>query len=110
MNILIKLTCLIGLVIAPILGEIYGGGAHAHAGNKSEMMMACKHDGPCSSKCMAMMSEKKEIKVKMTSDENSDNVTAVVEETVTENGEEKTTTSTLTGTEEEVKAKVDALN
>jgi K(+)-stimulated pyrophosphate-energized sodium pump len=29
MNILIKLTCLVGLVIAPILGEIYGKG-HAH--------------------------------------------------------------------------------
>ncbi len=29
MNILIKLTCLVGLVIAPILGEIYGK-AHAH--------------------------------------------------------------------------------
>ncbi|MTI39109.1 sodium-translocating pyrophosphatase [Fulvivirga lutimaris] len=28
MNILIKLTCLIGLVIAPILGEIYGGKSH----------------------------------------------------------------------------------
>ncbi len=28
MNILIKLTCLVGLVIAPILGEIYGGGSH----------------------------------------------------------------------------------
>jgi K(+)-stimulated pyrophosphate-energized sodium pump len=26
MNILIKLSCLVGLVIAPILGEIYGGG------------------------------------------------------------------------------------
>ncbi len=30
MNILIKLTCLVGLVIAPILGEIYGEG-HASA-------------------------------------------------------------------------------
>jgi len=29
MNILIKLTCLIGLVIAPILGEIAGTGSHA---------------------------------------------------------------------------------
>jgi K(+)-stimulated pyrophosphate-energized sodium pump len=29
MNILIKLTCLVGLVIAPILGEIYGFTAHA---------------------------------------------------------------------------------
>ncbi len=28
MNILIKLTCLVGLVIAPILGEIYGGASH----------------------------------------------------------------------------------
>jgi K(+)-stimulated pyrophosphate-energized sodium pump len=29
MNILIKLTCLIGLVIAPILGQIYSDGSHA---------------------------------------------------------------------------------
>lgn len=29
MNILIKLTCLVGLVIAPILGEVYGTGTHA---------------------------------------------------------------------------------
>lgn len=28
MNILIKLTCLVGLVIAPILGEIYGNASH----------------------------------------------------------------------------------
>ncbi|MBC6411123.1 MAG: sodium-translocating pyrophosphatase [Ekhidna sp.] len=28
MNILIKLTCLVGLVIAPILGEVYGSGSH----------------------------------------------------------------------------------
>ena len=28
MNILIKLTCLVGLVIAPILGEMYGSGGH----------------------------------------------------------------------------------
>ena len=31
MNILIKLTCLVGLVIAPILGEVYGSGGHADA-------------------------------------------------------------------------------
>ena len=29
MNILIKLTCLVGLVIAPILGEVFGGNSHA---------------------------------------------------------------------------------
>jgi len=28
MNILIKLTCLVGLVIAPVLGEMYGEGLH----------------------------------------------------------------------------------
>lgn len=28
MNILIKLTCLVGLVIAPILGEVFGGNSH----------------------------------------------------------------------------------
>ena len=31
MNILIKLTCLVGLVIAPILGQVYGSGDHAKA-------------------------------------------------------------------------------
>ncbi len=31
MNILIKLTCLVGLVIAPILGEVYGGNKHSSA-------------------------------------------------------------------------------
>jgi K(+)-stimulated pyrophosphate-energized sodium pump len=30
MNILIKLSCLVGLAIAPILGEIYGTGGHGH--------------------------------------------------------------------------------
>ena len=34
MNILIKLTCLIGLVIAPLLA---GGEGHDHAGNKNEV-------------------------------------------------------------------------
>ena len=33
MNILIKLTCLVGLVIAPILGEIYGTATHGSAEN-----------------------------------------------------------------------------
>ncbi len=31
MNILIKLTCLVGLTIAPILGKMYGGGTHSAA-------------------------------------------------------------------------------
>lgn len=51
MNILIKLTCLIGLVIAPILGEVYGTGGHA-AETKIEMM-GCKHDSACTATCHA---------------------------------------------------------
>jgi K(+)-stimulated pyrophosphate-energized sodium pump len=34
MNILIKLTCLIGLVIAPILGEVFGSGDHGQPAEK----------------------------------------------------------------------------
>ncbi len=37
MNILIKLTCLIGLVIAPILGEMYGNGHQTF--NKKEIVV-----------------------------------------------------------------------
>ncbi len=40
MNILIKLTCLVGLVIAPILGEIYGSGSHADAQIQKEEKVA----------------------------------------------------------------------
>jgi K(+)-stimulated pyrophosphate-energized sodium pump len=41
MNILIKLTCLVGLVIAPILGEISGNGHHAEANDneKTEVVL-----------------------------------------------------------------------
>ncbi len=48
MNILIKLTCLVGLVIAPILGEIYGDG-HASAAIdepvKTEIMVQPQSEG-----------------------------------------------------------------
>ncbi|MEM9338076.1 MAG: sodium-translocating pyrophosphatase [Bacteroidota bacterium] len=39
MNILIKLTCLVGLVIAPILGEIYGGASHAATEDAKEIIL-----------------------------------------------------------------------
>ncbi|NNC82603.1 MAG: sodium-translocating pyrophosphatase [Flavobacteriales bacterium] len=42
MNILIKLTCLVGLVIAPILGEMSGQGAHGNAHNASDIETAVK--------------------------------------------------------------------
>jgi len=84
MNILIKLTCLIGLVIAPILG----GHADGHEMSSNDV--------------------KKEITVKMTA-ENTDTVKAIVTTTTTENGVETTEEKTYEGTEAEVKAKVEAL-
>jgi len=84
MNILIKLTCLIGLVIAPILG----GHADGHEMSSNDV--------------------KKEITVKMTA-EKTDTVKAVVTTTTTENGVETTEEKTYEGTEAEVKAKVEAL-
>jgi K(+)-stimulated pyrophosphate-energized sodium pump len=55
MNILIKLTCLVGLVIAPILGEVYGNG-HASSSEKSccskeeKVVMADEGKKACCSK------------------------------------------------------------
>lgn len=54
MNILIKLTCLVGLVIAPILGEVYGTGGH---GSDVKMEMSCKPG--CEMACCAKKAEKK---------------------------------------------------
>ncbi|MDQ3141808.1 MAG: sodium-translocating pyrophosphatase [Bacteroidota bacterium] len=42
MNILIKLTCLVGLTIAPILGEMYGTG---HSSSKPKMEQQHQHNG-----------------------------------------------------------------
>ncbi|OSY86978.1 inorganic pyrophosphatase [Tenacibaculum holothuriorum] len=82
MNILIKLTCLVGLVIAPILG---GHTSESHATNEI----------------------KKEIKVEMKSTDGQ-TATAVVTTTKTENGETVSETETIEGTVEEVKQKVEA--
>jgi K(+)-stimulated pyrophosphate-energized sodium pump len=59
MNILIKLTCLIGLVIAPILG---GHGATSKCADmtKEECAKMCEDNGcseECKEKCMAMYDE-----------------------------------------------------
>ncbi len=43
MNILIKLTCLVGLVIAPILGEIYGGLSHDANENNAHQIENINH-------------------------------------------------------------------
>jgi len=57
MNILIKLTCLIGLVIAPILGAGNEGGTKKMECTM-EMKMECKDMGKCDmSKCKDMTKE-----------------------------------------------------
>ena len=88
MNILIKLTCLVGLVIAPILGELYGLGSHGEtAGMVDEKVEIV---------------EKKEIQVKVTGEDES-NMTAEI--TIID-GDTKIT-ETITGTKEEIEQKIE---
>ncbi len=85
MNILIKLTCLIGLVIAPILG------GHTESGvavNDTEI--------------------RKEIRVEMRPSDSA-LAEAVVTTTITENGQVVTEETVLTGSVEEIEAQIKAL-
>ena len=82
MNILIKLTCLVGLVIAPILG-----GGH--------------HDEP------AVIKEQKAVELRVEVNGTSeDQVKAVITKTITENGSTQTITKTLEGSASEIEAAV----
>jgi len=83
MNILIKLTCLIGLVIAPILG----GHAMQDADDHAET--------------------KKEIRVEFNADD-AMATTATIKVSSTEDGVTTTTTESFTGTQQEVEAKIEA--
>ncbi|OXA92909.1 sodium-translocating pyrophosphatase [Flavobacterium hercynium] len=103
MNILIKLTCLIGLVIAPILGDGHSSTIiakksaccvkmNAHADGlheKTDCFDTSKYD-------------KKRVEVNLT----TTNGVTVGTVTKTENG--KTTTEVFEGTEEDVKAKIES--
>jgi K(+)-stimulated pyrophosphate-energized sodium pump len=114
MNILIKLTCLIGLVIAPILG---GHSADIdHSENTSEEMMFIDENGTktiltdkqtLQVEQADMTGVEKEMKVKMSV--NGDLTTADVTIKTTKDGKTTTETKTFTGTEAEVKAQLDAL-
>ena len=117
MNILIKLTCLIGLVIAPILG-----GGEAHAVTEKQAMSCCADMGDCSSmskeECMEkgctsktckFMNESitKEVSKQVMIEKSS--VDGKVIATVTTDVDGVSNTQTFEGTEEEVQAKIDAL-
>jgi K(+)-stimulated pyrophosphate-energized sodium pump len=86
MNILIKLTCLVGLVIAPILG---GHGTSEDVGMASDDI-------------------RKEIKVEMHA-EDSNMAKATITTSTTVDGESVTQEQVIEGTVEEVKAKLRTL-
>ena len=84
MNILIKLTCLIGLVIAPILG--------GHANSESHSSMD-------------PVSHEVKVEVNATSSDD-DNMTAEINIVTTKDGVETEVSTTINGTESEVKQTV----
>ena len=96
MNILIKLTCLIGLVIAPILG----GHTEGDIPNTEETVMESGINSD--SKIVSQ-----EVKIEKSSD--SDEVTAYVDLTRSTNGKTTTETYEFKGNELEVRQKIDIL-
>ena len=109
MNILIKLTCLIGLVIAPILGnhtevleETQEVNIYIDAnGNKilleeGESIEIIKDEAP-------LLENSTQTSVEMIKNDANDQVTAEVTITRTVNGETTTETKIFTGTEDEVR-------
>jgi len=113
MNILIKLTCLVGLVIAPILGD-HGTVAMDAADNLTEEMVFIDEDGnetiltnTEAEQAGSAAVVTKEIQVEYSVD--GDVTTANVTIEITKDGETTKDTQTFTGTEAEVKAKVKAL-
>ena len=97
MNILIKLTCLIGLVIAPILG---GHSAENNEHSETTMEVTVNATSDKDSKAI------KDIRVNMTKNDDG-SFNAVVTYSVTENGETTTKEESFNGTEEEVDAAID---
>jgi len=98
MNILIKLTCLVGLVIAPILG-----GHDASADTvKSEIIEVV---GTPATPVTAIS---REVSIEKTKSEDG-TVKAVVSIKTNENGAEKSDEQTFTGTEAEVQSKLDSI-
>ena len=97
MNILIKLTCLIGLVIAPILG---GHSAEANL-HKETIEVTANIDADKNSNA------ERNVNVNMTKNEDG-TVKAVVSYSVTENGKTITKEEGFEGTKKEVDAAVDA--
>ena len=99
MNILIKLTCLIGLVIAPILGGHAAADTEAVVNPTSTMQVKASTEDTTD--------VEKNVTVKVTSDEGV--FTAEVVTVTKLDGATQKETKIFTGTEAEVTAKIDAL-
>ncbi len=109
MNILIKLTCLVGLVIAPVLG--------GHTADDSELgnttvkeVMVVSEDGTTTTltdeQAANVTAINKQVTIEYSS--NDDVTTAKVSSVTIVNGEEVKEDKTFTGTEEEVKRQIEA--
>ncbi len=119
MNILIKLTCLIGLVIAPILGnhdsnamatetsseEVYFIDANGNKTILTKKQVQYLETGS-TIETGENLNDKTETTVEMLKNDNNDQVTANVTIIKTVDGVETTETKTFTGTEEEVRAQL----
>jgi len=109
MNILIKLTCLIGLVIAPILGGHSDDGAEMHA--EVQQMKFISDDGEetvfeiTTDKAIANVS--KEVEVSNISTEGGMSK-AIITTTTTENGKTKVEEKVIEGTATQVDSEVNA--
>ncbi len=120
MNILIKLTCLIGLVIAPILGGHTSGNVMATETSSNEVYFidADGNKTILTEKQVQYietgrtmdegenLKNKTETMVEMLKNDNNDQVTANVTITTTVDGVETAETKTFTGTEEEVRSQL----
>jgi K(+)-stimulated pyrophosphate-energized sodium pump len=103
MNILIKLTCLVGLVIAPILGGHADTVSLNIEENQEEVMITVE------SEVENVLAAKKEVKVEITGAENGKARGVITTESII-NGETVIETQTVEGASvEEVKAKLAAI-
>ena len=117
MNILIKLTCLIGLVVAPILGGHSSDTKHADVNVKVWIDKdGVKHEVKGNMKFISDKDEashgkhvSKEMKVEMTKGE-GDLVTATVTTVSSVDGKKTALIKTYKGTKAEVQTKIDALH
>jgi K(+)-stimulated pyrophosphate-energized sodium pump len=102
MNILIKLTCLVGLVIAPILG-----GHHEGYNTEEHAMIFVSEDGTVTNLGDVAVQKKEIITVNMEQDGEAFKATVTSKTEV--NGELQESVQVFTGTEEEVRAQIEAL-